>query len=120
MGDWDGKQARANATHDDAPHVAQQPAPTPKETSGAQADQMVGSRLGNRATPPGKAEYEFGEAVVGSSNTVEQISAPWNVSDMPAMAAFSVSGDGFELVSTPTLTLPSTGALSGPEMSNVL
>lgn len=119
MGDWDGQQARAKASHDDAPHVAQHPAPSPKDTNGAQADKMVGSRLGNRATAPGKTEYEFGEAVVGSSNSVEQISAPWNLAEMPAIASFSVSGEGFELVSTPTLTLPSSGAMSSADVSNV-
>lgn len=120
MGDWDGQQARAKATHGRAPQTTQQSAPAPKHTSGAQADKMVGSLVANRVTPPAKAEYEFGEAVVGSTDTVEQISAPWNLSDMPAIARFTVSGDGFELVSSSTLTLPSSGGMSGDETAGVL
>jgi hypothetical protein len=122
MGQHDQDQTRAQADQDTvAPIKTDQGAKT-KPTSGAQADRMLASLAADASTAgaarlsPLERQHDFGEQVVGSHHTA-QIRAPWNLSEQEAVARFSVSGDGFELVSAPTMTLPPSRAMGGPDFA---
>lgn len=119
MGERDGQQARAAATHEDAQVPVHQGAHAAKPASGPQADQMLGSILGYRATPPARAEHDFGEPIVGSDNNVEHIHAPFNLADTPATAEFSVSGEAFRLTSTSVMTLKPSRQMQGDDLAYV-
>jgi hypothetical protein len=117
MAEHDGEQARATAKQDEAPLLAQQPASAPKHTSGEQANHMLASVIGQRVTPPAKAEHDFGEHIVGSDNNIEQIHAPWNLSDTPATAQFSVSGEAFQLASMNVMALKPSRQMRGDDLT---
>lgn len=119
MGERDGQQGRATANVDDALGVKQQHAAAAQQTTGAQADRMLASILNQRATSPVDLQHDFGEAVVGSDNTVKQIHAPWNLGDTPALARFVVDGDGFELKSPEVVTLKPSAAMKGEDLAYV-
>lgn len=116
MGERDGQQARAVVADEATLLPGKQQLPAVKPTSSAQANHMVASLIGQRLTPPTKAEQDFGERVVGSGNNVERIPTPWNLADSPATALFSVSGEGFELTSSPVMTLKPSNQMRGDEL----
>ncbi|MDB4954173.1 MAG: hypothetical protein JWO36_1742 [Myxococcales bacterium] len=70
---------------------------------------------GTRLTPP-HAPHNFGEQLV-ESHTSGQIHAPFNLYSAPAIATFTAEGDGFQIVSTRMLTLPSVSTSS--DLANV-
>lgn len=119
MGERDGQQGRATANVDDPLAVKQQHASAAQQTTGVQADRMLASMLNQRATAPVDLQHDFGEAIVGSDNTVKQIHAPWNLGDTPALARFVVDGDGFELRSPEVVTLKPSAAMKGEDLAYV-
>lgn len=122
MGQHDQDQTRAQADQDVVAPIKSEQAAKTKPTSGAQADRMLASLAGNASAAstarlsPLERQHDFGEQVVGRHDTA-RIRAPWNLSDQEAVARFSVSGDGFELASAPTMTLPPSRAMQGPDLA---
>lgn len=117
MGERDGQQARATEHEQEPTLQPQQHGVAAKPASSAQANHMVASLVGQRVTPPAKAEHDFGEHIVGSDNNVEHIHAPWNLSETPATAAFSVSGEAFQLLSTNVMALQPSSRLHGDDLT---
>jgi hypothetical protein len=117
MGDRDGQQARATGLDEETTPGRQQQAGAAKPSSGAQANHMVASAIGQRVTPPAKAQHDFGEHIVGSDNNIEQIHAPWNLADTPATAEFSVSGEAFQLTSINAMALKPSSQMHGDDLT---